>query len=157
MATGASSVFDTSRSRFAETDRQTLQRIVPHLVQLSRSASSPARMPVRASSSTTSRSRGSALARRRPSAWRRRGRRGTSAAARASSGCPRRYLEDGGERTLELSPTQRLSLAHLAKFPPKVLTSGKPTLTMMNAELVEWDPARRALTVRVAGGPNDED
>ena len=37
-ATGASLVFETTRSRFAETDRLTLQRIVPHLAQLRRNA-----------------------------------------------------------------------------------------------------------------------
>ena len=37
-ATGASLVFDTTRSRFAETDRRTLQRLVPHLAQLRRNA-----------------------------------------------------------------------------------------------------------------------
>jgi DNA-binding CsgD family transcriptional regulator len=37
-ATGASLVFDTTRSRFTETDRHTLQRLVPHLAQLRRNA-----------------------------------------------------------------------------------------------------------------------
>jgi DNA-binding CsgD family transcriptional regulator len=37
-ATGASLVFDTTRSRFAETDRRALQRLVPHLTQLWRNA-----------------------------------------------------------------------------------------------------------------------
>jgi DNA-binding CsgD family transcriptional regulator len=37
-ATGASFVFDTTRSRFAESDRLALQRIVPHLAQLRRNA-----------------------------------------------------------------------------------------------------------------------
>ena len=37
-ATGASLVFDTTRNRFTETDRNTLQRIVPHLGQLRRNA-----------------------------------------------------------------------------------------------------------------------
>jgi len=37
-ATGASLVFDTSRSKFAESDRLTLQRLVPHLAQLRRNA-----------------------------------------------------------------------------------------------------------------------
>jgi len=36
--TSASLVFDTTRSRFTETDRLTLQRIVPHLGQLRRNA-----------------------------------------------------------------------------------------------------------------------
>lgn len=36
--TGASFVFDTTRSRFTENDRITLQRIVPHLGQLRRNA-----------------------------------------------------------------------------------------------------------------------
>ena len=35
-ATGASLVFDTTRARFAETDRLTLHRLVPHLAQLRR-------------------------------------------------------------------------------------------------------------------------
>jgi DNA-binding CsgD family transcriptional regulator len=35
-ATGASLVFDTTRARFAETDRLTLERLVPHLAQLRR-------------------------------------------------------------------------------------------------------------------------
>ena len=35
---GASLVFDKTRSRFTETDRLTLQRVVPHLVQLRRNA-----------------------------------------------------------------------------------------------------------------------
>jgi DNA-binding CsgD family transcriptional regulator len=37
-ATGASFVFDTTRSIFTESDRLTLQRIVPHLAQLRRNA-----------------------------------------------------------------------------------------------------------------------
>ena len=37
-ATGASLVFDTTRSGFTETDRLTLQRLVPHLGQLRRNA-----------------------------------------------------------------------------------------------------------------------
>jgi DNA-binding CsgD family transcriptional regulator len=37
-ATGAALVFDTTRSSFAETDRLTLQRVVPHLGQLRRNA-----------------------------------------------------------------------------------------------------------------------
>jgi DNA-binding CsgD family transcriptional regulator len=37
-ATGASFVFDTIRGRFTETDRLTLQRILPHLGQLRRNA-----------------------------------------------------------------------------------------------------------------------
>ena len=37
-ATGASLVFDTTRTRFAESDRRTLQRLVPHLAQLRRNA-----------------------------------------------------------------------------------------------------------------------
>jgi DNA-binding CsgD family transcriptional regulator len=35
-ATGASLVFDTTRTRFAESDRLTLERLVPHLAQLRR-------------------------------------------------------------------------------------------------------------------------
>jgi hypothetical protein len=64
----------------------------------------------------------------------------------------RTYKEDGGRRTLEISPKRRLNLAHLIRFPPKVITLGKPDLTMTNAKLLrwDWDPARRALTVRVA-------
>jgi DNA-binding CsgD family transcriptional regulator len=37
-ATGASLLFDTSRSSFTETDRLTLERLVPHLGQLRRNA-----------------------------------------------------------------------------------------------------------------------
>jgi len=37
-ATGASLVFNTTRSRFTETDRLTLERLVPHLGQLRRNA-----------------------------------------------------------------------------------------------------------------------
>lgn len=37
-ATGASLVFDTARSGFTETDRRTLERLVPHLGQLRRNA-----------------------------------------------------------------------------------------------------------------------
>ncbi|MGA9834813.1 MAG: LuxR C-terminal-related transcriptional regulator [Trebonia sp.] len=37
-ATGASLVFDTTRNRFTETDRRTLERLVPHLGQLRRNA-----------------------------------------------------------------------------------------------------------------------
>jgi len=37
-ATGASLVFDTTRSRFADSDRLTLERLVPHLAQLRRNA-----------------------------------------------------------------------------------------------------------------------
>ena len=37
-ATGASFVFDTARSRFTDTDRLALQRLIPYLVQLRRNA-----------------------------------------------------------------------------------------------------------------------
>jgi len=37
-ATGASFVFDTTRSRFTDTDRLALQRLIPYLVQLRRNA-----------------------------------------------------------------------------------------------------------------------
>ena len=37
-AIGASLVFDTTRTRFTETDRLTLQRLIPHLAQLRRNA-----------------------------------------------------------------------------------------------------------------------
>jgi DNA-binding CsgD family transcriptional regulator len=37
-AAGASLVFDTTRSRFTETDRLTLERLIPHLGQLRRNA-----------------------------------------------------------------------------------------------------------------------
>ena len=37
-ATGASLVFDTTKSRFAGSDRLTLERLVPHLAQLRRNA-----------------------------------------------------------------------------------------------------------------------
>ena len=71
----------------------------------------------------------------------------------------RKYKEDGGRRTLEISPKRRLNLAHLIRFPPRLITSGKPDLTMTNAKLLrwDWDPARRALTVRVAAEPGDGD
>lgn len=71
----------------------------------------------------------------------------------------RTYLEDGGSRTLEISPKRRLNLAHLISFPPRVITSGKPDLTMSNAKLLrwDWDPARRALTVQVVNSPDGGD
>ena len=37
-ATGASFVFETTRSRFTDTDRLALQRLIPYLVQLRRNA-----------------------------------------------------------------------------------------------------------------------
>jgi hypothetical protein len=71
----------------------------------------------------------------------------------------RTYKEDGGRRTLEIRPKRRLNLAHIVRFPPRVIASGKPDLTMTNAKVVhwDWDPARRALTVRVAAGPDGRD
>ena len=56
-ATGASFVFDTTRSRFAETDRLTLQRIVPHLVQLRRNAHARKTYPVLIDSTAAARMR----------------------------------------------------------------------------------------------------
>lgn len=71
----------------------------------------------------------------------------------------RTYLEDGGSRTLVISPRRHLNLAHLIRFPPRVIISGKPELAMANAKLLrwDWDPARRALTVLIARGPDDGD
>lgn len=71
----------------------------------------------------------------------------------------RTYVEDSGSRTLEISPRRRLNLAHLMSFPPRVITSGKPDLTMANAKLLrwDWDPARRTLTVQVANSPDGGD
>jgi hypothetical protein len=45
------------------------------------------------------------------------------------------------------------------KFPPSVIASSKPELTMTDAKLLgwDWDPARRALTVHVARGPDGGD
>ena len=69
----------------------------------------------------------------------------------------RTYLEDGGSRTLGISPKRRLNLAHLRRFPLRVITSGKPDLTMTNTKLCDGiGSARRALTVHVAG-PDDGD
>jgi hypothetical protein len=69
----------------------------------------------------------------------------------------RTYKEDGGNRTLGISPKRRLSLRHLMRFPPRVITSAKPDVTLTNAKVLDWDPARRALTVRVAAGPDGGD
>jgi len=71
----------------------------------------------------------------------------------------RTYKEDGGDRTLGISPKRRLNLGNLIRFPPRVITSGKPDLTMTNAKVLswDWDPARRALTVRVVAEPSGGD
>lgn len=61
----------------------------------------------------------------------------------------REYKEDGGSRTLEILPRRRVSFAGLMRLPPRVFVSGKPALKMAHANLLHWDPARRALTVRV--------
>jgi len=53
-AAGASLVFDT-RSRFTETDRLTLQRIVPHLAQLRRNALARRTYPALIDSTATAR------------------------------------------------------------------------------------------------------
>ena len=56
-ATGASLVFDTTRSRFTETDRLTLQRVVPHLRQLRRNALARRTYPALMDSTTAARMR----------------------------------------------------------------------------------------------------
>jgi DNA-binding CsgD family transcriptional regulator len=56
-ATGASLVFDTSRGRFTETDRGTLERIVPHLAQLRRNALARRTYPALIDSTATARAR----------------------------------------------------------------------------------------------------
>lgn len=50
----------------------------------------------------------------------------------------RTYKEDGGRRTLEIWPKRRLNLAHVIRFPPRVITWGKPDRTMTNAKLLRW-------------------
>ena len=57
VATGASFVFDTTRSRFAEGDRLALQRIVPHLVQLRREAHAHRTQPALIDSTSAARIR----------------------------------------------------------------------------------------------------
>ena len=56
-ATGASLVFDTTRTRFAESDRLTLLRIVPHLAQLRRNALARRTYPALIDSTAASRMR----------------------------------------------------------------------------------------------------
>jgi DNA-binding CsgD family transcriptional regulator len=56
-ATGASFVFDTTRSRFTETDRLILQRLVPHLGQLRRNAHARRTYPALIESTAAARSR----------------------------------------------------------------------------------------------------
>jgi DNA-binding CsgD family transcriptional regulator len=56
-ATGASFVFDTTRNRFTETDRLTLQRIVPHLGQLRRNAVARGTYPALIDSTAAARTR----------------------------------------------------------------------------------------------------
>lgn len=56
-ATGASLVFDTARSRFTETDRRTLERLVPHLGQLRRNALARRTYPALIDSTATARMR----------------------------------------------------------------------------------------------------
>ena len=56
-ATGASLVFDTTRSRFTETDRRTLERLVPHLGQLRRNALARRTYPALADSTAAARMR----------------------------------------------------------------------------------------------------
>jgi DNA-binding CsgD family transcriptional regulator len=55
--TGASFVLDTSRSRFTDTDRLTLQRLVPPLVQLRRNAHARRTYPALIESTTAARMR----------------------------------------------------------------------------------------------------
>ena len=56
-ATGASLVFDTTRSRFTEADRLTLQRLVPHLGQLRRNALARRTYPALIDSTAAARTR----------------------------------------------------------------------------------------------------
>jgi DNA-binding CsgD family transcriptional regulator len=56
-ATGASLVFETTRTRFTETDRLTLQRIVPHLAQLRRNALARRTYPALIEATTAARMR----------------------------------------------------------------------------------------------------
>ncbi len=56
-ASGASLVFDTTRSRFTETDRLTLQRLVPHLGQLRRNALARRTFPALIDSTAAARTR----------------------------------------------------------------------------------------------------
>ena len=56
-ATGASLVFDTTRARFAETDRLTLQHLVPHLAQLRRNTLARSTYPALIDSTAAARMR----------------------------------------------------------------------------------------------------
>ncbi len=56
-ATGASFVFDSTRSRFTETDRLTLQRLIPHLGQLRRNALARRTYPALIDSTAAARTR----------------------------------------------------------------------------------------------------
>ena len=56
-ATGAGFVFDTMRSRFTDSDRLTLQRLVPHLIQLRRNARARKTYPALIDSTAAARAR----------------------------------------------------------------------------------------------------
>ena len=56
-ATGAAFVFDTTRIRFTDSDRLTLQRLVPHLVQLRRNAHARKTYPALIDSTAAARTR----------------------------------------------------------------------------------------------------
>ena len=70
-ATGASFVFDTTRSRFTDSDRLTLQRLVPHLIQLRRNAHARRTYPALIHSTAAARPARRRPARRRPARTRR--------------------------------------------------------------------------------------
>jgi DNA-binding CsgD family transcriptional regulator len=56
-ATGASFVFDTARSRFTDTDRLALQRLIPYLAQLRRNANARKAYQTLLDSTATARTR----------------------------------------------------------------------------------------------------
>jgi hypothetical protein len=63
----------------------------------------------------------------------------------------RTYVEDGGTRLLTISSRRRPKLPRRLKLPLTALVSDEPDLDLPDAEVVAWDPGRRALAVRTAG------
>ncbi len=66
------------------------------------------------------------------------------------------YVADGG-RELVIASKRRLRVAGGLRLPRRLISNEPEPRLPSTAKLVRWDPARRALTLRVAGGSPDGD
>ena len=122
-ATGALFVFDTARSRFTDSDRLTLQRLVPHLLQLRRNAHARGTYPALIDSTAAARTRLQRLTPRERVAF-----------ARAAAGETNTVIA----QALFVSPGPSASTLNTSTTSSKSAPEQKRLRSTPKSEAVEW-------------------